>query len=388
MITLNKNSDRRVRKGHLWVFSNEIAAPPVSDLEPGSVHELCDARGEFLGMVYACPSSLIAARILCRNKVKIDVDFFHDRIQAALERRMRLFPERDAYRLVYGEADFLPGLVVDRYGRFLVVQSLTSGMDRFWEEVLEALITILKPEGVYLRNDSPFRALEGLPQEKKPVYGSFPETVPITSHGLTFLVDIPNGQKTGFYLDQESNRSLMKRYVASGAKGLDLFCYTGAWGLHAIAAGAAEMTAVDSSRGALKLAEANAKINGMLDRFGAVRDNVLDFLKKTQLSWDIIILDPPAFIKSRSQIKDGLKGYIDLNRRSLGKLNPGGILITCSCSHHLDRAAFEDMLLSASRQSGRELRILDSRGQGPDHPVLLSMPETRYLKVVVAQACK
>lgn len=385
MITLKKNADRRVRRGHLWVFSNEIADPPVSELEPGAAHELRDVRGEFLGMAYASPSSLIAARILSRTKVDIDGHFFQERILSALQRRSKLFPDKEVYRLVYGEADFLPGLVVDRYGRFLSVQSLTSGMDRFLEDVLEALQTILGPEGVYLRNDSTFRALEGLPQEKKPVFGSVPETVTINSHGLNLLVDIASGQKTGFYLDQESNRLLMKQYVTPGANVLDLFCYTGAWGLHAVSAGAEEVTAVDSSRAALQLAQANAELNGMQDRFHALKDSAIDFLKKAQRAWDVIVLDPPAFIKSRSQIKEGVKGYIDLNRRALSKLRPDGILVTCSCSHHMDRITFEDMLLTASRQSGRELRILDTRGQGPDHPVLLSMPETRYLKVVVAQ---
>jgi 23S rRNA (cytosine1962-C5)-methyltransferase len=386
MITLRKNSDRRIRRGHLWVFSNEIATPAVSELEPGSIHELHDSRGEFLGMVYASPSSLIAARILSRNKVTIDRLFFHERILSALQRRSHLFPDKDLYRLVYGESDFLPGLIVDRYGRFLAVQSLTSGMDHFCEDVLEALVSILEPEGIYLRNDSSFRTLEGLPQEKKVAFGSVPETVTVNSRGMELLVDIPDGQKTGFYLDQEANRSLMKQYVSPEATVLDLFCYTGAWGLHAISAGAAEVTAVDSSRPALKLAVSNAELNGVEDRFHAAKDNAIDFLKKAQRSWDVIVLDPPAFIKSRSQIKEGLKGYIDLNRRALTKLRPDGILITCSCSHHMDRITFEDMLLATARQSGRELRILDTRGQGPDHPILLSMPETRYLKLIVAQA--
>ena len=216
-------------------------------------------------------------------------------------------------------------------------------------------------------------------------FGSVPETVVVNSRGSQLLVDIPDGQKTGFYLDQEANRSLMNQYVSPEATVLDLFCYTGAWGLHAIAAGAAEVTAVDSSRPALKLAVSNAELNGVEDRFHALKDNAIDFLKKAQRSWDVIVLDPPALIKSRSQIKEGLKGYIDLNRRALTKLRPDGMLVTCSCSHHMDRITFEDMLLTASRQSGRELRILDTRGQGPDHPVLLSMPETRYLKLIVAQ---
>ncbi len=386
MIKLKKNADRRVRRGHLWVFSNEIADPPVSQLEPGSIHELTDIRGEFLGIAYASPSTLITARILSKNKIPINALFFQERISSALEMRSRLFPEKDLYRLVYGESDFLPGLVVDRYGNFLAVQSLTYGMDRLFQEVLAALDSVLAPEGVYLRNDSPFRSLEGLPQEKGPALGSIPDNVTVHSNGLDFVVDIANGQKTGFYLDQESNRALMKQFVTPGATVLDLFCYTGAWGLHAASAGAAEVTAVDSSRGALKLAETNAELNGFHGRFQTIKNSAIDFLKKADRSWDVIILDPPAFIKSRTQIKEGLKGYIDLNRRALTKLEPKGILVTCSCSHHMDRIAFEDMLLTASRQSGREVRILDTRGQGPDHPVLLSMPETRYLKVIVAQA--
>ncbi len=385
MITLKKNSDRRIRQGYLWIFSNEIAEPSVSLLKPGSIHELMDSAGEFLGMVYSNPASLIAARILSRKKLEIDGRFFEERINSALELRRRLFPRRDSYRVVFGEADRLPGLIVDRYGNFLAVQSLTAGMDMLLDDVLEALTTTIAPEGIYLRNDSPARSLEGLPLEKKLVYGSVPANVCIDSWGLKFLVDIPEGQKTGFFLDQESNRPLMEQHAFPGCKVLDLFCYTGAWGIHALSAGAAEVTAVDSSRGALSMASENARLNGMEARFRAVREPVLDFLKKARDSWDLIIVDPPAFIKSRSRLKEGIGGYIDVNRRALSKLKSRGVLVTCSCSYHLDTEAFEHALLSASRQSGRELRLLDIRGQGADHPVLLSMPETRYLKVIVAQ---
>jgi 23S rRNA (cytosine1962-C5)-methyltransferase len=308
-----------------------------------------------------------------------------ERIGAALERRQRLFPERDFCRLIFGEADLLPGLIVDSYGTVLVVQSLTAGMDALLDQVLEVLVRCLGPEGIYLRNDSPSRALEGLSQEKRVAYGSIPEPVVISSSGLKFIVDVAEGQKTGFFLDQEANRPLMKQHVFPGAKVLDLFCYAGAWGLHAAAAGAGEVTGVDSSQGAIQLAESNAALNGMEDRFHPIRENALEFLKRSRETWDVVILDPPAFIKSRSRIKEGQKGYIDFNRRALTKINPGGILITCSCSHHLDAQVFEETLAIAARQSGKELRILDVRGQGPDHPFLLSMPETRYLKVIVAQ---
>lgn len=385
MITLKKRADRRVRRGHLWVFSNEISEPKVSELEPGSVHELRDSSGEFLGMVYANPSSLIAARILSRKRRTIDRAFVQHRLEAALERRKRLFPDRHAYRVVFGESDALPGLVVDRYGPYLVAQSLTAGMERLWSEVLDALVQILTPEGIYLRNDSPSRALEGLVQEKRLAYGTVPDLVEIECNGLRFKVDIPNGQKTGFFLDQECNRSLMDGYVHPGATVLDLFCYTGAWGLHAALAGASNVTAVDSSRGALKLAAENAQINGLEDRFETVRDSAVDFLRKSRDTWDVIVLDPPAFIKSRSRMKEGEKGYVDVNRRALGRLKTDGILITCSCSHHLDLNSFEEVIATAARQAGKDLRILDFRGQGPDHPVLMAMPETRYLKVIVAQ---
>jgi 23S rRNA (cytosine1962-C5)-methyltransferase len=387
MIILKKNADRRVRKGHLWVFSNEIANPPVAELEAGSVHELRDASGEFLGMVYANPASLITARILSRKRTDIDEEFFQTRIRGALERRRRLYPDRDFYRIVFSESDLLPGLIVDRYASVLSIQSLTAGMDQLMEMVLSVLISELSPEGICLRNDSPMRLLEGLPQEKIIAYGSVPETVTIESSDVKFLVDVMNGQKTGFFLDQESNRHLMRQYVFPGARVLDLFAYTGAWGLHAAAAGAEEVTAVDSSRSALDMAFANAALNGVQDRYRPMKDSVVDYLKKTHSAWDVIVLDPPAFIKGRAQIKEGMKGYIDINRRALTKLNPEGILVTCSCSHHMDMATFEEVLLSASRQSGKDLRVLDVKGQGPDHPFLLTMPETRYLKVIVGQVC-
>jgi 23S rRNA (cytosine1962-C5)-methyltransferase len=386
MIKLKKNAHRRVRGGHLWVFSNEIADPPVNALEAGSIHELRDHAGDFIGMCYANSAGLISARILSRKKIEIDPQFFFSRIESALARRNDLFPERDSYRLVFGESDHLPGLVVDRYRDILVVQTSTAGMDRQREPIVEALVDLLAPKGIFRRNDSRTRTLEGLPLEKGLEYGSVPSTVEIDSSGLRFLVDVSEGQKTGFFLDQESNRSLIRQYARPDGLVLDLFAYTGAWGLHALAGGAGRVVAVDSSRGALATAVRNAELNGLDDRFEAVRDNAIDFLKKTRDQWDVIVIDPPAFIRSRATIKDGKKGYIDVNRRALGRLKSGGILITCSCSHHLHPDEFDQILSAASRQSGRELRILDSRGQGPDHPVLLSMPETRYLKVIVAQA--
>lgn len=386
MIRLKKNMDRRVRRGHLWVFSNEIADPPVSMLEPGGIHELVDASAEFLGVVYVNPASLIAARILSRRKETIDLEFLTRRIQAAWDLRRRVYGKGDVYRMVFGESDFLPGLVVDRYGAVLTVQSLTAGVDRLLDDVVTVLVEVLQPQGIFLRNDSPARSLERIPQEKRVVYGMLPDEILIDCAGLKFPVDVQNGQKTGFYLDQEHNRGVMKYLVHPGDRVLDLFSYSGAWGIHAAAAGASEVVAVDSSRGALALAEAAAKMNGVAERFVTVKDSALEFLKRSRDDWDVIVLDPPAFIKNRAAMKEGLKGYIDLNRRALARLKPGGTLGTCSCSHHVSPSDFEGLLFTASLQSSKRVRLLNARGQGPDHPVLLAMPETRYLKVLVAQA--
>ncbi|MEW6351935.1 MAG: class I SAM-dependent rRNA methyltransferase [Thermodesulfobacteriota bacterium] len=387
MIRIRKGADRRVRAGHLWIFSNEIEDPPVGDLQPGSIHEVTDGAGEFVGMAYANPRSLIAARVLSRKRRDIDEEFFRSRFEAALERKTRLAAslDSDSYRLIFGEGDLVPGLVVDKYRDVLVIQALTAGIDAKIELIVSELVSLLQPAGVFLRNDVSARELEGLPKEKRLAHGSVPETVQVRLRGMEFLVDIVNGQKTGFYLDQEFNRALMDRHVREGAKVLDLFSYTGAWGIRAAKAGAGEVVAVDSSRGALNLAEANAELNGVAGVFSTVREPVLEFLKKSQDTWDLIVLDPPAFIKSRALVKEGIKGYIDINRRALLRLGSGGILVTCSCSHHLDEGSFEELIASASRQSGRELRILEKGGQGPDHPALLAMPETRYLKLMAVQ---
>lgn len=385
MITLKKQCDRRLKKGHLWVFSNEIADPPVAGLEPGAVHECRSQNGEFLGMVYVNPASLITARILSRRREEIDEDFFLGRLRSALARREMLFPGKSLYRLVFGESDFLPGLVVDRYGDYLAVQTLTAGMDSFKDIIVGCLRELLSPKGIYLRNDSPARSQEGLAEERREAAGVVPDLVEIESRGVRFLVDIPNGQKTGFFLDQEENRRLLWRYTPPGATVLDLFSYSGAWGLHALAAGASHVVAVDSSRGALAIGEKNAELNGRQDVFEPVKDSVINFLKKSRDLWDVVVLDPPAFVKSKAQIKEGLKGYTDLGRRAFLRLKPGGTVITCSCSHHVSGHDFEEVTRTAAAAAGRDLLVLERSGQGPDHPMLISMPETSYLKVITAR---
>ncbi len=385
-IRLKKRTDRRVREGHCWVFSNEIADPPVSRLHRGELYTLCDWRGEFLGIVYSNPNSLIACRVLSRNKTEIDEDFFRQRINRAAEWRKAVFRDATCYRMVFSESDGLPGLIVDRYDRHFVCQSFTAGMDALMGFVTEVLVSDFNPASIYIRNDSPYRLLEGLPLEKRLVYGDVRDPVVIPSGRLRLKVDLVDGQKTGAFLDQEWNRSLMHHYVSDGAHVLDLFSYTGSWALHALASGAGTATAVDTSRSALKLAQENAELNNLTAGLKCVREPAIDFLKKQKGHWDLIVLDPPAFVKSRRDLEEGIKGYIDINRRALVRLKPGGILVSCSCSHHIDMPTFERILLASGKQAGKSLRLVETRGQGPDHPVLMAMPETRYLKVVVVQS--
>ncbi len=385
MLVLRKNGDKRIRKGHLWIFSNEIQSPSVSEIEPGSIHEVSDHKGEFLGIAYANPRALIAARMLSRSRVSIDEEFFRSKILKCIEHRQKYLPDRNSYRVIFSEADELPGIIVDKYEDYLVVQSLTYGIELQLELIINLLVEMLRPKGVFLRNDSQSRALEGLEIETKEGFGEVPERTQIESRNLKFIVDLKSGQKTGAFLDQEQNRGLMHRYGFKGSSVLDLFSYTGGWGLHAAAAGSDHVVAVDSSQPALDIAKENAELNGLADRFTTVKDNVINYLKRTKDTFDLVILDPPAFVKNRAGFKEGLKGYIDVNRRAMLRLKPGGVLVTCSCSHHMDPVSFEEMIGISAVQSGRRFRLLEKAGQGPDHPTLLAMPETLYLKVMVLQ---
>lgn len=386
MIRLKKQADRKVRKGGLWIFSNEIHEPQVRDLKVGQTYELRDFSGEFLGIVYANPKSLIAARIISRRKAELDVDFFQQKLSKALESRQPFCEDREAYRIVFGESDFIPGLVVDKYGPHIVVQSSAAGIDNMLDTIVEAIDKLLSPESIIVRNDSSSRNLEGIPSYTEVKKGSNGDLIHFRSGELSFAADLLAGQKTGFFLDQEFNRSVLKRYLSRNCSVLDLYCYSAAWAMHALNAGAGSVTAVDSSNLALEIASENARINNFESRMSLVREDALHFLNGASAQWDLIILDPPAFIKSRSKVREGTQGYIDVNRKALAKLKKGGLLVSCSCSSHLGLPDFMDALNIAAYRSGRALRILEVAGQGPDHPSLVSMPETRYLKVVFAQA--
>jgi 23S rRNA (cytosine1962-C5)-methyltransferase len=387
-LILHPGHDRRARGGHPWIFSNEINS---FDEEPsaGDALEVASHSGEFLGIAYFNPHSLIAARILSRQKESIDtVDFFRRRITSALDYRHRLYGPEEALRVVYGEGDQLPGLVVDRYCKVLSVQFLTLGMERRRDLVLEALVDIFRPAAIVARNDVAVRELEGLPCAVELLHGKIPEPLIMKEHGLQFRVDVLGGQKTGHFLDQKENHQALNGRV-EGGRVLDLFCYSGSWSVHAAHYGAAEVIGADSSPTALALAEENVRLNGLESKCSFVRADAFELLRELGRSGEryrTIILDPPAFVKSKKKLQEAIKGYLTINRRAMELLEPGGFLFSCTCSHHLDRETFLNTLRKAAAQTGRTIRLVEMRGQSYDHPVLLSCPETEYLKCAVLQA--
>lgn len=387
-ITLKKNEDRRIKSGHPWVFSNEINR--IEDAaEPGSACELVDISGGFIGTGYHNPHSLISARLLSREREDIDtVAFFEKRIAAALAHRRALYPKLESFRLVYGESDFLPGLVVDKYGEHLSLQLLSAGMDKRRDLILKALQRLLAPKGIIARNDVAVRTMEGLTEEIEVLQGDIPAAVTMQENGLKFEVDLHNGQKTGGFLDQKENHLLLKDICTDRAV-LDCFCYSGSWAAHAGFFGAKSVLGLDISSRAIALAERNAALNDLSGRVGFEECDAFDRLRSLKVegrSFSVVVLDPPAFVKNRKNLAEALKGYLTINRRALELLEPGGYLISCSCSYHMGREPFREMLASAARQAKREVRLVSSRSQAPDHPVLLSFPESEYLKCVVLQA--
>ena len=372
---------KRLLGGHLWIFSNEIYEN-LKDYAVGTLVEVFDMHELFLGIGYINPQSLISIRLLTREKEEINRGFFQRRINDAFNLRKRLLGERDAFRLIYSEGDYLPGLIVDKYANSLVLQFLTAGMEEFKSIIIGVLDDILKPEIMVLRNESRVRTLEGLPLYKDVIKGNLQTLPVIQENGLLFEIDPYEGQKTGFFLDQQENRTILIKY-ARGGKGLDLFCYLGAWSMHLASAGA-EVIGVDASERAVTQARKIAEMNGLTERAFFLKDDVFSFLEKelasTEKKYDFIVLDPPAFVKSSGKIKEAVKAYRELNEMSMRLIKPGGLLATSSCSYHLSKEMFIDMLNAAGKIARRSLRLIEMRSQGPDHPALLSMPETEYLK--------
>ncbi len=386
-LMLRKGEDRRVRGGHPWIFSNEVESWSGA-VEDGGIVEVADHRGAFLGRAYVNRHSLICARLLTRGRDEIDTAFFVKRLERARRLRESVYPDEPATRLVYGESDQLPGLVVDRYGDWLSVQVLTLGMERRLAELKAALEQVFEPKGAVLVADSPLRSLEGLDQRRETWWGEVPERVAVKVGGFALEVDLLHGQKTGLFLDQRENRKRAEAR-AHGRSALDVFCYQGEWSMHLARGGATSVLAVDSSEPALALARENVARNGLAEQVQFLRMDAFDALRRQEREgkrYGLVVLDPPAFIKSRRAVAAGARSYREHNRLAMSLLEEDGILVSCSCSHHLDDDMFRQLLLEAARSAKRPMRVLDWAGEAPDHPRLLAVPETHYLKCAVLQA--
>jgi 23S rRNA (cytosine1962-C5)-methyltransferase len=386
-LVLRRGQDRRLRGGHPWIFSNEVEAWQGT-VEDGGLVDVNDHRGAFLGRAYVNRHSLICARILTRGRDDVDTAFFVKRLERAQRLRDAVYPDEPAVRLVYGESDQLPGLVVDRYGEHLAVQVLTLGMEKRLSELEAALRRVFQPKGAVLVADSPLRTLEGLDQRREIWWGEVPERVSVRVGGFALEADLLHGQKTGLFLDQRENRKRAEARAA-GRTALDLFCYQGEWALHLARGGAESVLAVDSSEPALALARANAARNGCAERIEFLRMDAFDALRRLEREgrrFGLVTLDPPSLVKSRRSIAAGARAYREHNRLAMSLLEEEGVLVTCSCSHHLDDDLFRQVLLEAARLARRPMRVLDWAGEAPDHPQLLAVPETHYLKCAVLQA--
>ena len=380
-LRLKAHEERRLRAGHLWAYSNEIdtAATPLKGLAPGSLCRLEDSRGKALGVGYVHPNVLLSVRLLSgKGDAVIDRAWFERRLRQALALRERVYPSPH-YRLVFGESDGLPGLVVDRYGDVLSVQLSTAGMEALKEPLLEALQAVLNPAGILFRNDNAMRQTEGLPAEDQ-VWGRVPDEIELLESGVRLVAPLASGQKTGFFYDQHANRDRVLPYV-KGARVLDVFSYVGGWAARAAAGGAASVACVDSSELALSYAARNMAAQGQPGE--TFRGDALDVMKQLRAEgrqFDVVVVDPPALIKRKKDEEAGQAHYGALNRAAMHLLAADGLLVSCSCSHHLSEEQLQRILLRESRQAGRRLQILERGGQGPDHPVHPAIPETLYLK--------
>lgn len=383
-LRLKKNEERRIRAGHVWVFSNEVDAKttPLDGFEPGQLVEFQDSTGKCLGNGYVNPHSLICGRLISRNPAyQLDKSLLVHRLKVALGLRERLF-DRPYYRLAYGEGDGLPGLIVDRYGDTLVTQINTAGMERVKPDIITALREVLRPARIVFRNDAGGRELEGLESYIETALGTELDAVALEENDARFEAPILSGQKTGWFYDHRQNRERMRHYVRN-QRVLDLFSYIGGWGVQAAVAGATEVMCVDSSEAALTRLAYNAALNGVETRVQVHRGDAFETLKELRAArqhFDIVILDPPAFIKRKKDLEAGQDAYRRLNQMAMQVLSKDGILISASCSYHLPRESLQQILLQTSRHLDRTLTLLEQGHQGPDHPVLPAVPETRYLK--------
>ena len=387
VLKLKRGEDRRLRAGHLWIFSNEVdtAATPLTQFEPGAAVQVHSDRDQFLGFAYVNPRTLIAARIVGRDPAyPLESSLLVHRLRVALALRERLYPE-PYYRLFFGESDGLPGLVLDRFGELVVAQSGTAGIDRLRAEIEAAVIKVVGVKTVVWKNDSSARELEGLTRFTGVWAGNdwaaAPAEVNLREQGVNFVAPLADGQKTGWFYDQAANRERLRRYLPPGARVLDVCSYVGAWAVTALKAGAGSAACVDSSATALEYAARNAAANGVA--LDAVRDDAFDALKSLLdqgARYDVVILDPPAFAKRKKDAPQALAAYRKLNQLALPLIDRDGLLVSCSCSYHMAADELESAIQSAARHTSRFVQVLEQGGQSPDHPVHPAIPETRYLK--------
>lgn len=421
-VHLHKHRKKRLEAGHPWIYQSEVAQVE-GDAVPGEIVEVVNHQGHFLAQGYINPASQMIVRIMSYDpKEKIDYDFFLRKIREAAAFRTRFVDNPKACRVLYGEADFLPGLIVDRYNDILVAQVLSLGMEQRLDWIRDALVEVFSPQGIYLRNDVPVRQLEGLEQGKGVLYGECPREVTIEENGLKYIVDIIEGQKTGFFYDQRENRAsiqplmkgwgekhgitlqtvevenenklvpvdkrgkVIKNPFWDGAEVLECFTHTGSFTLNACKHGAKKVTALDISEHAIETAKRNITLNGFLHRVDFVVANAFDYLREqveAERSWDVVILDPPAFAKSRGAVKGACRGYKDINLNGMKLVRPGGYLVTASCSYHMSPDLFLETIQEAAVDAKKILRLIEWRGAGKDHPQISGADEGHYLKFAI-----
>lgn len=386
---LRQGADRRLRGGHLWVYSNEVDGKrsPLGEFRAGDPVIVRNAEGKSLGSAYMEPQSLICARLYAPGEQRpLDQAFFQSRLEAALAGRQSAF-DKPFYRLVYGDSDTLPGLVIDRFGDYLVVQLNNEGIERHREPLLQALIALVQPSGILLRGDSRSRREQGLSEDSEVVYGEVPEHVALEENGVQFLAPVYAGQKTGWFYDHRMARARLAPWVQDKSV-LDVYSYIGGWGIQAAAFGAADVCCLDSSAQALEGVQANARLNGLEERVTVRRGSApetMAAMRSEGCQFDVVILDPPAFIQRKKDLKKGIAAYRRINELGLQLLRPGGLLVSGSCSMHLSRGDLMLAMQQAAVRAGCQLRVVEQGAQGPDHPIHPAIPETEYLKAVFAR---
>ncbi|MGB0732343.1 MAG: class I SAM-dependent rRNA methyltransferase [Pontibacterium sp.] len=388
-LVLRDGADRRLRGGHIWIYSNEVdtKVTPLRNFEAGEQVVVQNSRGKALGLAYINPNTLICARLFSRDiKYPLNRSLLVHRLNMALSLREASF-EAPCYRLVYGDSDGLPGLVIDRFMDIFVVQISTAGMEAVLEDIIDALNKVFKPEAILLRNDGKMRDMEGLETYTEVVQGDIPELCPLIENHVPLVAPLEKGQKTGWFYDHRDNRAKMQTLV-DGKRVLDLFSYVGGWGAQALAAGASEVMCVDASHYALEVAAENARINNATDRFQGMHGDAFDICKSLIADnerFDVVIVDPPAFIAKKKDIRNGERAYGRVNNFAMRLLNKGGVLVSASCSMHLEYNRLMDIIRSNSRELDRNAQVFHQGHQGADHPLHPAIPETDYLKAYFAR---